>query len=61
MAKAGPAIDNDGHRSLLLTDFAYAVMAAAKELADDCPDVASDWTAEADEVARMVANRKAGN
>ena len=37
------------------------VSAAAKELADDCPDVASDWTAEADEVARMVANRKAGN
>ncbi|GAA4705960.1 hypothetical protein GCM10023215_52540 [Pseudonocardia yuanmonensis] len=61
LAKAGPAIDAEGHRSLLLTEFAYEVMAAAKELADDCPAAASDWTAEADEVARMVAARQASS
>jgi len=54
----GPVIDVDGHRSLTLTDFAFDVIAEAKELADECPESVSDWTAEADEVARMVASRR---
>lgn len=55
LADPGPATSSDGHRSLILTDFAFDVIAEAHAAAEANPKAVSDWTARADEVARMVA------
>lgn len=56
LAIAGDPIDDEGHRPLKLTPFAYEVMAAAAAAADADPDTVNQWSKRADH-ARAAAQQ----
>jgi hypothetical protein len=57
LAIAGACIDDEGHRALTLTPFAYEVMAAAAAAAAADPQAVDEWS----ERARLAARRTAEN
>lgn len=54
LAVAGRPVDDEGHRDLKLTPFAYEVMAAAAAQAEAKPEVIDDWTARAQRATQTV-------
>jgi hypothetical protein len=56
LAIVGDPNDEEGHRALKLTPFAYEVMAAAATAADADPDAVSEWSKRA-ERARIAAEQ----
>jgi uncharacterized protein YciI len=57
LAIAGRAVDEEGHRPLTLTPFAYEVMAAAAAAAEADPDAVDGWTKRAEAAARTARER----
>jgi hypothetical protein len=57
LAIAGRAVDEEGHRPLTLTPFAYEVMAAAAAAAEADPDAVDDWAQRAQAAARTARER----
>ena len=57
LAIAGRAVDEEGHRPLTLTPFAYEVMAAAAAVAEADPVAVEDWTQRAKAAARTARER----
>lgn len=53
-----PTAAPDGHRTLVLTEFAFEVIAEAHASAEASPEEVSDWVAQADEIARIAAGRR---
>jgi hypothetical protein len=57
LAIAGRVVDEEGHRPLTLTPFAYEVMAAAAAAAEADPDAVDGWTKRAEAAARTARER----
>jgi hypothetical protein len=57
LAVAGAPIDDEGHRALALTPFAYEVMAAAAAADEADPQKVQEWGERAREAARAVAEQ----
>ena len=57
LATAGRAVDEEGHRPLTLTPFAYEVIAAAAAAAEADPAAVVDWTQRAEAAARTARER----
>src|SRR3954469_15806286 len=55
LAIAGACIDDEGHRALTLTPFAYEVMAAAAAAAAADPQAVDEWSKRARLAARKTA------
>jgi hypothetical protein len=58
LAIAGECIDDEGHRALTLTPFAYEVMAAAAAAAEAAPQAVDAWSERARLAARATAERE---
>ena len=57
LAIAGECLDDEGHRALTLTPFAYEVMAAAAAAAEADPQAVDEWSARARLAARATAEQ----
>ncbi len=57
LALAGQPIDDEGHRALTLTPFAYEVMAAAAAAAEADPTKVQEWSERARMAARAIAEQ----
>src|SRR5690349_9257250 len=57
LAVYGEPIDDEGHRALMLTPFAYEVMAAAAAAAESDPEAVENWGERAKVAARAVRAR----
>jgi hypothetical protein len=55
LAIAGEHLDDEGHRALTLTPFAYEVMAAAAAAAEADPQAVDEWSERARLAARTTA------
>jgi hypothetical protein len=55
LAIAGECLDDEGHRALTLTPFAYEVMAAAAAAAEADPQAVDEWSERARLAARTTA------
>jgi len=55
LAIAGECIDDEGHRAITLTPFAYEVMAAAAAVAEADPQAIDEWSDRARLAARTTA------
>jgi hypothetical protein len=55
LAIAGECLDDEGHRALTLTPFAYEVMAAAAAAAEAEPQAVDEWSERARLAARTTA------
>ena len=58
LAVPGRPIDDDGHRPLRLTPFAYAVMAEAAAAAEAAPDEVDEWTRRAQQAAEVARSAR---
>jgi hypothetical protein len=58
LAIAGECIDDEGHRHLALTPFAYEVMAAAAATAEADPQAVDEWSERARLAARKTAEHE---
>jgi hypothetical protein len=58
LAIAGECIDDEGHRRLALTPFAYEVMAAAAATAEADPQAVDEWSERARLAARKTAEHE---
>jgi hypothetical protein len=59
LANAGECIDDEGHRALTLTPFAYEVMAAAAAAAVANPQAVDEWSERARQAAQATADHVA--
>jgi hypothetical protein len=59
LAEAGECLDDEGHRALTLTPFAYEVMAAAAAAAEADPQAVDEWSERARQAARATSNQVA--
>ena len=57
LAIAGRTVDEEGHRPLTLTPFAYEVIAAAAAAAEADPDAVDGWAQRAEAAARTARER----
>jgi len=57
LAIAGRTVDEEGHRPLTLTPFAYEVIAAAAAAAEADPDAVDAWAQRAEAAARTARER----
>jgi hypothetical protein len=58
LAVPGRVVDDEGHRCLNLTPFAYEVMAEAAAQADADPQAVSEWTTRAQRAVQAITEHR---